>query len=213
MKIFCCKTRFRVKHQIKVCFRHGLIFCIITASGNLMNRFYPCFVKQIIQFTVIHQRGKISQQIHYISFFLLWLQQGINGLPHMHHRRLSAFSGQRIHITWPYGNPCIFLCLVTDTLHICAKQGIHAGDTYHHDRWLFLKSFADFRHCLRDLFQVSSCYNVCLIHQQIIKAVMIDPHGTEHRCITAAASRRHDQHNRIRNCQTCTFDAKSFCSR
>ena len=39
------------------------------------------------------------------------------------------------------------------------------------------------------------------------------PHRTKHRGIAATASRRHDQHNRIRNRQTCTFDTKSFCSR
>ena len=131
----------------------------------------------------------------------------------MHHRRLSALSGQCIHVTRPYRNPRIFLGLMTDTLHICAKQCIHTGDAYHHDGWLFLKSFADFCYCLGYLFQMSSSYNVCLIHQQIIKTVMIGAHGTENRCIAAATSRRHDQHDRIRNCQTCTFDAKAFCSR
>ena len=131
----------------------------------------------------------------------------------MHHRWFSALSGQCIHITWPYRNPCIFLCLVTDTLHICAKQRIHTGNTYHHNRRLFLKSFAYFRYCLRDLFQVPSGHNIRLIHQQIIKTVLIGPHRTKHRGIAATASRRHDQHNRIRNRQTCTFDTKSFCSR
>ena len=56
-------------------------------------------------------------------------------------------------------------------------------------------------------------YDIRLIHQQIIKTVMVRSHRTQNRCISAAASRSHDQHNRTRNRQTCTFNAKSFRSR
>ena len=131
----------------------------------------------------------------------------------MYHGRLSALSGQCIHITGPHRNSCIFLRLMTDSLHICAEQRIHTGNTDHYNRRLLLKSFADLCHRLWNLFQMSSRYNIRLIHQQIIKPVMIRPHGAENRSIASAASRRYNQHNRIRHRQTCALHTESFCSR
>lgn len=130
----------------------------------------------------------------------------------MHHRWFSALSGQCIHITWPYRNPCIFLCLVTDTLHIRAKQRIHTGNTYHHNRRLFL-SPSHISATALGIFSGAFRSQYPSHPSTDNKTVLIGPHRTKHRGIAATASRRHDQHNRIRNRQTCTFDTKSFCSR
>ena len=107
----------------------------------------------------------------------------------------------------------LLLCFSADTLHISSKKCIHASDADHHNRRLFLTAVADLLYCLWDFLQMTASNNIRLIHQQIIKTVLIGPHRTKHRGIAATASRRHDQHNRIRNRQTCTFDTKSFCSR
>ena len=77
MKILCRKSGFRVKYQIKICLRHGLIFLIVLASGDFMDGLNSCAVQKIIQLTLIDQRREKSKQVHHISFFLLWLQKGI----------------------------------------------------------------------------------------------------------------------------------------
>ncbi len=67
----------------------------------------------------------------------------------------------------------LFLRFSTDTFHIRSKKRIHTGNTDHHNGRFLLKTFTDFCHCFWNLFQMSSRYNIRLIHHQIKKTVMI----------------------------------------
>ena len=60
---------------------------------------------------------------------------------------------------------------------------------------------------------MTACYDIRLIHQQIIKTVVISTHRTQNRCISSAASRCHNQHDRIRNRKSRTFDTEPLRSR
>ena len=130
----------------------------------------------------------------------------------MYHRRFSSLSGQCIHITWTHRKTCFFFCFSADTLHIRTEKRIHTGDADHHNRWLPVEAIADFRHCFGDLFQMTTCHNICLVHHQIKKSIVIFTHGTDQGCISSAASRCHDQHDRIRNGEPGSLYPESFCS-
>ena len=131
----------------------------------------------------------------------------------MYHRWFPSFSGQCIHVARPHRKPRFFFCFSAHTLHICAKKCIYTGDADHHNRRLLLKTFTDFCHCLWDFLQMTASHNICLIHHQIKKAIVIFAHGTDQRRISPTASRSHDQHDRTRNCQPCSLDSEPFCSR
>ena len=176
MKILRRKPGFRMQHQVKISLGHRLIFFVIPASGNLMNSFYPCLMQKIIKLTVIHKRRKKSKKIDHISFFLLRLQKRIQRLPYMDHRRLSALTGQRIHVAWPHRNIHLLLCFSADTLHIRSKKRIHAGDADHHNRRLFLTAVADLLYCLWDFLQMTASNNIRLIHHQVKKSVIVFRH-------------------------------------
>ena len=131
----------------------------------------------------------------------------------MHHRWLPPFSCQGIHIAWSYRKSCFFFRLSADTLHIRTQKCIHTGNADHHNRRLLRKAVADLLYCLRYLLQVSSRYDIRLIHREIEEPVLILRHGTDHGCIPSAASRCHDQHNRIRDCKPSSLYTESFRSR
>ena len=131
----------------------------------------------------------------------------------MHHRRLPPFSCQRIHITRSNRKSCLFFGFSADPFHICSKKRIHAGNADHHNRRLLRKAVADLLYCLRYLLQVSSRYDIRLIHREIEEPVLILRHGTDHGCIPSTASRCHDQHDRIRDCKPSSLYAESFRSR
>ena len=130
----------------------------------------------------------------------------------MHHWWFSTFSGQCIHIARAYRKSGPFFCLTADTLHICAKKCIHTSNTDHHDRWFLIQTITDFFHCLWDFLQMTTCHNICLVHHQIKKSIVIFTHGTDQGCISSAASRCHDQHDRIRNGEPGSLYPESFCS-
>ena len=131
----------------------------------------------------------------------------------MHHRRLPSFSCQRIHITRSDRKSCLFFGFSADSFHICSEKCIHTGNADHHNRRLLRKTVTDLLHGLRYFFQMSSRYDVCLVHRQIEETVLILWHGTDHGCIPPTASRCHDQHDRIRNCKPGPFHTESFRSR
>ena len=212
MKILRCKPGFRMQHQVKISLGHRLILFVIPASGNLMNSLHPGLMQKLVKLTVIHKRRKKSKKIDHISFFLLRFQKRIQRLPHMDHRRLSAFTGQRVHVAWPHRNIYLLLCFSADTLHISSKKCIHASDADHHNRRLFLTTVADLLYCLWDFLQMTASNNIRLIHHQVKKSVIVFRHGTDKRCISATASWCHNEHNRVRHCKPCTLHAESFCT-
>ena len=176
MKILRCEPGFRVQHQVKISLGHRLILFVIPTSGNLMNSLHPGLMQKIIELTVIHKRRKKSKKIDHISFFLLRFQKRIQRLPYMDHRRLSALTGQCIHIAGTHRNIHFFLCFSTDTLHIRSQKRIHAGDADHHNRRLFLTAVADLLYCLWDFFQMTASNNIRLIHHQVKKSVIVFRH-------------------------------------
>ena len=131
----------------------------------------------------------------------------------MDHRRLSALTCQCIHVTGAHRNIYLFLCLPADTFHIRSQKCIHTGDTDHHHRRLLLTAVADLFYRFRDLFQVTACNNIRLVHHQIKKSIIVLRHGADKRSIPSAASRCHDQHNGIRYCKPGTLYAKALRSR
>ena len=131
----------------------------------------------------------------------------------MDHGRLPALTCQRIHVTGTHRNIHFFLCFPTDTFHICSQKCIHTGNTDHHHRRFLLTAVTDLFYRFWDLFQMTACDNICLIHHQVKKTVIIFRHGTDKRSISSTASRRHDQHNGIRHCKPRTFYSEAFRSR
>ena len=131
----------------------------------------------------------------------------------MNHWWLSSLSCQCIHITWTHRKSGFFFRFSTDTFHICSKKGIHTGNTDHHNGRSLFTAIADFFYCLRNLFQMTSRYDIGLVHHQIEKTVIIFPHGTDKRSISSTAARCHDQHDRIRHSKSRSFYSESFCSR
>ena len=131
----------------------------------------------------------------------------------MHHRRLPSFSCQRIHITRSDRKSCLFFVFSADPFHICSKKRIHTGNADHHNRRLLRKTVTDLLHGLRYFFQMSYRYDVCLVHRQIEETVLILWHGTDHGRIPSAASRCHDQHDRIRDRKPRSLYTESFRSR
>ena len=75
-----------------------------------------------------------------------------------------------------------------------AYMALRSGSC-HHNRRLLRKAVADLLHCLRYLLQMSSRYDIRLIHRKIKETVLILRHGTDHGRIPSAASRCHNQHD------------------
>ena len=131
----------------------------------------------------------------------------------MHHRRLPSFSCQRIHITRSDRKSCLFFGFSADPFHICSKKRIHAGNADHHNRRLLLQTVTDLLYSLWHFFQMSSRYDIGLIHRKIKEPILILRHGTDHGRIPSAASRCHDQHDRIRDRKARSLYTESFRSR
>ena len=131
----------------------------------------------------------------------------------MHHRRLSSFSCQRVHVAWSNRKSDSFFRFSAHTLHVRPKKSIYTGNTDHHNGRSLFTAIADFFYCLRNLFQMTSRYDIGLVHHQIEKTVIIFPHGTDKRSISSTAARCHDQHDRIRHSKSRSFYSESFCSR
>ena len=131
----------------------------------------------------------------------------------MYHRWFPSLSGQCIHITWTHRKSGLLLRFTADTLHICAKKCIYTGNADHHNRWFLIQAVTDFFYCFWYFLEMTSCHDICLIHHQIKKSIVIFAHGADQGCISSAASRCHDQHDRIWNSKSGSLHTESFCSR
>ena len=204
------RSGLRVQDQVEVGLRHIHKGVKILTGRNLADLPKARLSQQIEQLRSAVQRGEITQQIDRPGILLLFLQNGIQGLTDMDHRRPSSFPGQGVHVAGPDPYAGLFFRFAAYPFHIRAQQGVYTGNADHDDRRLFGQALYQRIHCGGNPFQVSSRDQVGLIHDQIKETVLIARHGADGRCIASAAAGGDDQHDRIRQGQAGPFDAEAF---
>ena len=204
------RSGLRVQDQVEVGLRHIHKGVEILTGRNLADLPQARLFQQIEQLRSAVQRGEIAQQIDGSGILPLFLQDGIQGLTDMDHRRPSSFPGQGIHVAGPDPYAGLFFRFAAYPFHIRAQQGVYTGNADHDDRRLFGQALYQRIHCGGNPFQVSSRDQVGLIHDQIKEAVLIARHGADSGCIASAAAGGDDQHDRIRQGQAGPFDAEAF---
>ena len=160
---------FGVCNNVKVRRCHLEELFIGPACGDLADVFYAGISQEFLEFSVFERR-EISDYVDALRILFHRFKERIQGLPYMDHGRPSAFPGKRVHIARPDSGSitqCPFAC-GADSFHVCSEKRVHTGDADHDDlRFLSFLSIQErhyFTNCFRDPLQMSSGYEVSLIH-------------------------------------------------
>ena len=209
-KIIRRRPAFRIQHDIKVRFRHHQEFIKASALRDLTDRPDACKPQIILQLKFLHHRGEETEEIHRGADFLPLFQKGVQRLPHMHHRRPDPLPGKRVHIAGTHPHTACLFRLPAHAVPVRSQERIRTGRADHYQLRLFFRELRNLTDRLRDTFQMTSRNQVRLIHLQIKKPVPVLRHAADLRSISSAACRRYDQHNGVRNRQSCPLDTESL---
>ena len=215
LQVLCGRSCLRIQDQIEIGLRHGKKVVVVPAGGHFADRADADLPQKITKFAVPADRCKIAHDIDAVRLLIHGSKKAVNGLPHMDHGRLAAFSGERVHITGPHADPGILRIdelfrFPAHSLHIRAEERVHTGDADHDYRRLLGKSVYHLAHSFRYASEVSAGDKIRLIHSQIEETVFVSLHGTDRGCIPPAAAGRYDQHHGSGNRKACSLDAKTF---
>ena len=83
----------------------------------------------------------------------------------MHHRRLTTFTSERIHIARAHMYVTFLFSFTHDSVHIGSEKRVHAGNTYHYSRRFLRKIIDDFfstNHYKGDIYMTTNMQNKSL---------------------------------------------------